>query len=135
MTPDSRLCIRLFAAFDLPIVACLAVPDLAALFMQALSALGVLIGWAPLAPVDTPLSWLFVHVAGVLGVLWALARLTTPSVLLGTLDVLGRCLVAALIVAAMRIGNVSGVLWLLVMTELTGAVAQAWLLVRAWRRY
>lgn len=70
-----------------------------------------------------PLAMMFVHIMGVLGVVWALARLRIPSLLLARIDALARLAVAALIVYAVTEGA-TPVLWLFVVTEIGGSAVQ-----------
>lgn len=77
---------------------------------------------SPLPSFD-PLALMFVNIMGVLGVIWAMARLANPSEEMARLDALGRMIVAALIIHAITWGA-TPVLWLFVMTELTGSAAQ-----------
>lgn len=70
-----------------------------------------------------PLAMMFVHIMGVLGVVWALARLRVPSPLLARIDALARLAVAALIVYAVAEGA-TPVLWLFVVTEIGGSAVQ-----------
>lgn len=74
-------------------------------------------------PSFDPVALMFVNIMGVLGVIWAIARLTIPTEELARLDALGRIVVAALIIHAITWGA-TPVLWLFVMTELAGSVAQ-----------
>lgn len=70
-----------------------------------------------------PLAMMFVHIMGVLGVVWAFARLRQPSVEMARLDAGARLVVAALILYAMAEGA-TPVLWLFVATEIIGSAAQ-----------
>lgn len=70
-----------------------------------------------------PLAMMFVHIMGVLGVVWALARLRIPSPLLARTDALARLAVAGLIVYTMTEGA-TPVLWLFVVTEIGGSAVQ-----------
>lgn len=70
-----------------------------------------------------PLAMMFVHIMGVLGVIWATARLHIPSPFLARTDALARLAVAALIVYAMAEGT-TPVLWLFVATEIGGSAVQ-----------
>lgn len=74
-------------------------------------------------PSFDPVSLMFVNIMGVLGVIWAVARLATPTEDLARLDALGRLVVAALIIHAITWGA-TPVLWLFVATELTGSAVQ-----------
>ena len=71
----------------------------------------------------SPLAMMFVHIMGVLGVVWALARLRIPSPFLARTDALARLAVAGLIVYAMTEGA-TPVLWLFVATEVGGSAVQ-----------
>ena len=70
-----------------------------------------------------PLAILFVHIMGVLGVVWALARLWLTSPLLARIDAIARLAVTALIVSAIAQGA-TPVLWLFVLTEIGGSAIQ-----------
>lgn len=70
-----------------------------------------------------PLAMMFVHIMGVLGVVWALARLRTSLPDLARIDAFARLAVAALIVYAMAQGATL-VLWLFVATELAGSAVE-----------
>ena len=70
-----------------------------------------------------PLAMLFTHIMGVLGVVWALARLRTASPFLARIDAAARLAVAVLIALAIAQGA-TPVLWLFVLTEVGGSAAQ-----------
>jgi hypothetical protein len=129
-TPGSRAdtlarCVRGFAAFDLVVTGCLAVPPLAPFFLELL-----FVGAAPRVRFE-PLHLLFVNLAGVLGVLWAIARLRAPTPELALLDVAGRFAVAALILRATAEGGMTPILHFFVATEVVGAFVQYWAVRRA----
>jgi hypothetical protein len=116
--PSARvaLVVRACAALDLVVTACLAVPPLAR---------ALLMGIAPDLPDPGGFAWLFVHVTGVLGVLWAGARLARPTPLLGWADAAGRAWVGALILWAVVSGDAPRAFLLFVATEWGGSLAQA----------
>lgn len=70
-----------------------------------------------------PLAMMFVHIMGVLGVVWALARLRGASPDLARIDAFARIAVAVLIVYAVMQGA-TPVLWLFVATEIAGSVVE-----------
>jgi hypothetical protein len=111
--------IRAFAAFDLAITAVLALPPTATMFLDMILRLDRMAGFDTPEPVWNPLWLFFVHLAGVLGVLWALARLSRPQADLARLDSAGRVAVAALLVWAI-VGGATPVLGLFVVTEVAG---------------
>ena len=124
--------VRVFAAFDLAVTGCLAIPPLARVFIQMLFAGDAALELGSLRVEFQPLHWLFVNLAGVLGVVWALARLRTPTPELALLDVGGRLAVAALILHATAAQGMTPLLHLFVASELGGAVTQYWAVRRAW---
>ena len=71
--------VRGFAAFDLLVTACLAIPPLARRFLPLLFAGDSGQGFGSLQVEFQPVQLLFVNLAGVLGVLWAIARFRTRS--------------------------------------------------------
>lgn len=70
-----------------------------------------------------PLAMMFIHIMGVLGVVWAIARLCLPVALLSRIDAIARLVVTALIFHAM-IGGATPLLWLFAATEMLGSAAQ-----------
>ena len=123
--------VRGFAGFDLVVTGCLAVPPFARVLVPWLFAGAGVWEHGSLRVGFEPLHWLFVNLAGVLGVLWALVRLRTPTPELALLDVGGRFAVAALILHATAAGGVTPLLHFFVASELGGAVAQYWAVRRA----
>lgn len=81
--------------------------------------------WMMLSHVPTfdPLTLMFVNIMGVLGVVWAIARLRYPSEELARLDALARMVVAALIIHAITWGA-TPILYLFVFTEVMGSAVQ-----------
>jgi len=121
--------VRGFAALDLVVTFPLALPGWANVFFDLLYRATELVGPVGVRFAFSELSWFFVHLAGVLGVLWALARLATPTRFLAALDAIGRCAVAVLLVRALQHGAPAA-LWLFVATELVGAVVQGAVVAR-----
>jgi len=115
--------IRRFAWLDLVVTAPLALPVVAPVLFSALAQLDGTFGSVTPLPVLEPAHWLFVHLTGVLGVVWALARLQLPDPRLARIDAIGRIVVAGLIVWAVAVGA-PRVFGLFVATELAGAAAQ-----------
>lgn len=129
-TRRSRV-VRFCAGFDLFVTGLLALPFSAPVFVNTLYALDRALGGSLATPDLTPLGWFFTHLAGVLGVLWAVVRLMRPEVWLARADALGRCAVAALIAWQLSARDLPGLLWAFAATELAGAAAQAWVTRRA----
>ena len=123
--------VRGFAGFDLVVTGCLAVPPFARVLVPWLFAGAGVWEHGSLRVGFEPLHWLFVNLAGVLGVLWALVRLRTPTPELALLDVGGRFAVAALILHATVAWGMAPILHVFVASELGGAVAQYWAVRRA----
>ena len=121
--------IRTFAAIDLVLTAPLALPLFAVPFFDLLQWVDTTLGFETVWRTLDAFGWLFVHLAGVLGVLWALARLATPTRFLAALDAAGRGLVTGLMLHAMRDGA-SPVFALFVASELIGAIVQGLLVTR-----
>lgn len=116
--------VRGFAAFDLVVTAVLAVPRSASWLIGVLFGLNHLFGGVGDAPPFVALHWFFVNLAGILGMLWAFARLLQPSRLLGSADAVARAWVSGLIVFHVFWGGAPGILLLFVLTELAGMFAQ-----------
>lgn len=70
-----------------------------------------------------PFGLMFVHIMGVLGVVWAAARLRQPLPELARIDAVARLVVAALIIYAISMGA-TPLLWLFVATEIGGSILQ-----------
>lgn len=122
--------IRFWAAVDLVVTACLAVPPLAQALFAALDPIDRALGGAGMPAPLPGFAWLFVHVTGVLGVLWATVRLARPTRALGWADAAGRAWVGALILWAVVTGDAPRAFALFVATEWGGALAQAAVLRR-----
>jgi len=72
---------------------------------------------------SSPLSMMFIHIMGVLGVVWALGRLRHPLYELSRIDAYARLIVAGLILYAISQGA-TPVLWVFILTEVAGSAAQ-----------
>jgi len=121
----AALVVRACAALDLALTGPLAVPPLARSFFATFDSIDRALGGAGLPADPGGFAWLFVHVTGVLGVLWAAVRLARPTRLLGWADAAGRAWVGALFLWAVVAGDAPRVFLLLVATEWGGALAQA----------
>lgn len=120
-----RKIIRGAAWCDLVITAPFAVPLVAEAIIALLYGIDREIGFATPALMFEmgPLAMMFAHIMGVLGVVWAIARLRQPVVELARIDAGARLVVAALIFYAILAGA-TPVLWLFVFTEIAGSIAQ-----------
>lgn len=132
-SPDDRSrarVIRFWAWVDLVVTTALAIPPLARSLFSALDPIDRALGGDGM-PLDLPgFAWLFVHVTGTLGVLWALVRLARPVRSLGWADAIGRTWVGFLILRFLLAGGVPRVLLVFVLTEWGGAAAQIVALLR-----
>ncbi|TSC23145.1 hypothetical protein [Corallococcus sp. Z5C101001] len=137
MSPDSpwfRRIVRGFALYDLAVTLPFATPWTAQVMLSVMEQVhqGVSLGGEAMPPF-TPMHLFFVALFGVLAVIWALVRITQPSVLHSAIDTVGRALVATWMVLAVTQGA-SQVLILFLVMELAGMVAQGAVLSRVWRR-
>ncbi len=123
---DLRRAMRRWAALDLAVTALLVWPGTSIPFLRALYAVNTLFGGDATLPEMHGMHLLFVSLSGVLGVLWALARLLEPRPLLAALDSIGRVAVALFIALAVVGGKGPAILFLFVATELAGAVEQGY---------
>ncbi|MBW2241502.1 MAG: hypothetical protein JRH01_05905 [Deltaproteobacteria bacterium] len=104
--------------------AALAIPPVARGFFELLYRIqGALFETTPL-PSLPPVAWLFVNIAGVLGVVWAIVRIRRPSTSLALTDAIARCFVAALIVYYVVTTPVPLVFLAFVATEVVGTGLQ-----------
>lgn len=124
---ESRV-VRGWAALDLVVCALFVLPPVAAGFLEVLLAVNGRLGGTASVPPFEPLHWLFVCLAGALGVAWAVARLITPLRILGRVDATARTWVAALILYFVFAAGAPPVLLAFVATELGGALHQFWAL-------
>lgn len=117
------LAARIVAGFDLAVTLPLAIPVLGAVWINAL--MGGF-GFMPQhAVVLSPLGLLFLHLAGILGVLWNAARLWRPLPWLLAMDCIGRLAVAVLFLGFLMADPISPIFGLFAFTEALGAVIQA----------
>jgi hypothetical protein len=115
--------IRAFAWIDFAVTLPFALPYVSYWLIGLIYRLDMQLGLNSPVPSFDPVSLMFVNIMGVLGVIWALARIGRPSEDLARLDGLGRLVVAALIIHAITWGA-TPVLWAFVATELAGSAAQ-----------
>ena len=115
--------IRAFAWADFAVTLPFALPYVSHWLIGLIYHIDARLGFDSPVPGFDPVSLMFVNIMGVLGVVWALARIGTPSEELARLDGLGRLVVAALIIHAITWGA-TPVLWAFVATELAGSAAQ-----------
>ncbi|MCE9650713.1 MAG: hypothetical protein K8R18_13920 [Parvibaculum sp.] len=115
--------IRAFAWLDFTVTLPFALPYVSHWLIALIYRVDMHLGFASPLPSFDPVSLMFVNIMGVLGVVWALARIGNPTEDLARLDGLGRLVVAALIIHAITWGA-TPVLWAFVATELAGSAAQ-----------
>lgn len=113
------------AGLDLTVTLPFALPFIAEALIVGIYLLDGLAGFGtPALYFETgPFGMMFVHIMGVLGVVWALARLRTPTAELARMDAVARLVVAALIIYAIASGA-TPILWLFVATEIGGSALQ-----------
>lgn len=123
---------RLFAWIDLPIVTVMAIPGLSHGLFDLIGGLDTLLGFGQGVGDWSPMAWLFLNVAGVLGVLWALMRLgQSENRALCGLDAWGRLAVAALVIGYVTLGGVTPVVLVFLISGLAGAAFEFRALERA----
>lgn len=113
------------AGFDLAVTLPFALPFIAEALIVGIYLLDGLMGFGtPGLYFETgPFGMMFVHIMGVLGVVWAIARLRTPTAELARVDAIARLVVAVLIIYAIASGA-TPILWLFVATEIGGSALQ-----------
>lgn len=120
MTPLLRANIVL----DLLLTGWLALPGLAALFVSAVSALGVATGLHPPLPPFGAFELFMVNLAGVLGVAWNTVRLRGLWRELLVADLIAKAAVALLITGYVLFAGVTPVALLFVVSEAAGAAIE-----------
>lgn len=128
MTPAETRVIRGCAAFDVVVTGLLALPPTASRFVEVLYYVNGWLGGDAAPPPFVAVQWMFVHIAGALGVLWAVARIVEPTRFLGLTDAVGRACVGGLILWHVLAGGAPVVLLAFVLTEWLGTAAQ-WLVL------
>jgi hypothetical protein len=119
--------VRVLTWLDLAICAALATPPTAALTFALLDSASAAIGSAP---VELPhgTGAFFVNLAGLFGVLWNIAMLTSAEPRLHRVDLVARLGVIGLILFHIARSGLSLVFLLFVLTELIGGAAKlAWM--------
>ncbi len=134
MTPGTSLAmpriLRALTWLDFAVCAALALPLVSLLFLQALSAFSVALGFEAIdMPSDSALF--FVSLAGLFGVLWNLALLHQGTAALHRLDLAGRAGVVLLIAIHMLRTGLSPVFGAFIATEVWGGFLKArWLSIK-----
>ncbi len=115
--------IRFFAGLDLIVTGLFALPLTARPLLDLIFWLHARFIAPEAAPEIGGAAMAFINIMGVIGVIWALARLKMPVALLARLDGAGRLVVAALLLWHIA-GGLSPIFALFILTELAGAVFQ-----------
>ena len=129
MTPFETNVIRGCATLDLVVTGLMALPPTAGMFVDVLYRANGWLGGDAVAPPFVAVQWMFVHLAGALGVLWAIARIVQPTRFLGLADAVGRACVGGLILWHVVAGGAPPVLLAFVATEWLGTLLQ-WVVLR-----
>jgi hypothetical protein len=115
--------VRMLTWLDFAICACLATPPTAALTLVLFDTASAAIGSTPVVlPQGT--GAFFVNLAGLFGVLWNIAMLTSTQRNLHRADLIARAGVIALILFHIGQSALSLVFLVIVLTELTGGAAK-----------
>ena len=115
--------VRFWALLDSAVSWTLSLPPLAPYFLKSIYWLNGLLGGVSQPPPFEPIHLLFVSLTGSLVSVWVLARLLHPVGLLAVIDGWARLWVGASLIWIMALGG-PPVLWLFVVTEWAGALAQ-----------
>jgi hypothetical protein len=124
VSAHARTVIRALAVFDLVVTALLAFPISARGFVELLYRVNGYFGGVSAPPYFDSVHWLFVGLAGILGVVWAFSRIAAPSRLSAGLDAGGRVAVSLLILWFVLLGSAPALLLLFVASEAGGALLQ-----------
>jgi hypothetical protein len=120
----------MIAWFDLGVTALFILPPVAALLLSVLMGLEQqLFGPARVSALPAAQWFIFMSLMGILGVVWAVARLWLNDDRLWYLDAMARCVVALMLVQAIVFSGLPLVFGAFVATELIGA-AWVWLVAR-----
>lgn len=115
--------VRFWALLDSAVTWMLAIPALAPTFLDGIYWLNGLLGGAAEPPHFEPIHLLFVSLTGSMVSTWVIARLLHPNGLLAVIDGWMRLWVGASLIWIIALGG-PPVLWLFVLTEWAGSVAQ-----------
>ena len=116
--------VRFWAWVDSSVTWTLALPVAAPGFLHLLYRINGWMGGTARAPAFEPIHLFFVCLSGVLISLWVLVRLLFPAGVLAFADACGRLAVSLLILWFEGSTDAPRVLWLFVLTEMAGSVAQ-----------
>jgi len=114
---------RAFAWLDLAITLPFALPFIGEGIIRLLYRLDFMLGWQTAFPILDPVAIMFIHITGLLGVIWALGRLHDPSEFNARIDSLGRLAVSVLILLAIYQGA-TPLIAIFLVTELSGVLAE-----------
>jgi hypothetical protein len=116
--------VRFWAWVDSGVTWMLAFPPAAKRFISGLYAVNGWLGGSAVPPPFEPIHWLFVSLTGSLVSIWVAIRLLHPIGLMAVVDGFGRIWIVGVLVWFIVVLGAPPVLWLFVLTEGVGGVAQ-----------
>ncbi|MDH5229935.1 MAG: hypothetical protein OEZ58_07500 [Gammaproteobacteria bacterium] len=123
-TCSYRAIVRSSGIFDIILMLPFAIPGVAAWTISQIGTLHYSLNLSGNMPEFSPFHLLFVNLMAIITIVWSSLRVITPSAQYGNYDTLARIFIAATMVIYLLAYNVSEILWLFVMVEVTWTVLQ-----------
>jgi hypothetical protein len=116
--------VQLSALYDLVITFPFAFPKLCEIQINVLKEIHLRLNLSGTIPEFHPLHYFFINLMGSLVIVWSILRIKYPENILGLFDSFARILFSSLMLYYLLIFKVTGLLWFLLIPEITWGVVQ-----------
>ena len=116
--------IRSSGIYDIIIMIPFSVPGLVELTLYQMSTIHNSLSLSGTVPEFSSLHLLFINIMAIITIVWSVLRVRNPIPLYGIYDTVIRMLIAVTMLVYLLLYNVSEIMWLFLMAEVTWAVLQ-----------
>jgi hypothetical protein len=116
--------IRSSGIYDIVIMIPFAIPGLVAWTMHQISNVHDSLMLAGTVPEFSSMHLLFINIMAIVTIVWSVLRVIDPIPLYGIFDTVSRIFIAAIMLVYLLQYNISGILWIFFMVEITWAIIQ-----------
>lgn len=116
--------IRSSGIYDIVIMIPFAIPGVVSWTMSQISNIHNSLSLSGTVPGFSSLHLLFINIMAIITIIWSVLRVRNPAPLYGLYDTITRIFIAATMLVYLLLYNVSEIMWLFLMSEVTWAVLQ-----------